>query len=219
MLLVFENFQNRVSDLNKSKFILVDKAHLVFSAIDPVSLSKEGSRLEIYKATSNTFQTLRNLECIPIMNQVAYLPLFESDENDAITEILAKRPVNKRHYVVSLDFYSPRAEQFYNSNYEIRSVSDFGHVNSLIEKPPHASKNGVFIGPNFEIPWSYEIVFSELSKIWREQSTKSKITLLLPNLDSHIRISALAFLGTWFADQVKVIGAGVPRFSRGTGIT
>ena len=198
----------------QEKFTVATGHDNFLEAFDPILLSKDDTRYEIYKATLKCIQTLRELEYVPTSNIIAYLPFTESDMTQVLREILNNTCTKTPHVVICLDFYSPMGTFFEEAGYEIRSINNVQEILSEFMKYPEKGRNGVFIGVNFEIPWDYAGVFLELKELWKLE-TGAEIKLLLPNLDSGIKLSALATLGMWFADQVYTSGKSIPRFAHG----
>lgn len=198
----------------KSKFILAINDQDFLKATDPILLKRDETRLEIYKATLFCIQKLRDLEMFPIKNIIAFLPLTEKDTQKVIKEVIEIHDLGTVGAVINLDFYSPLASLTGNSQFEFRGISDVDEISNQLAKPPLKGKSGVLVGVEHEVSWNFSTVFLELEKIWKMNHEKKTI-LILPNLDSSLRVSSLAVLGSWLADQVIISGDRVPRFANG----
>ena len=209
---ILKNLQRMSDSKLHNSLILASSNDELIIASDPVNLSLERSRLEVYKATLKAIQTLRELKIIQRKGLVGLLPATEPDSKKIVDILTAPLGTNENMIVISLDFYTSLNQNFVDANFETHSINNISQISTQLAKIEHGLLSRHFIGVDFEIEWNYSDIFKELQKINRRKSSKFNIILLLPNLDSNIQISSLAFLGAWFADELKIFSTGTPRF-------
>jgi protein-tyrosine-phosphatase len=213
--MTLDTLQVGLDDELKKIFILAAGDEKVLSASDPVNFTKDQTRLEVYKAALNSIQVLKKYSLLPKTNISAYIPRVESDSSKLFEELSTLVTSPRKHFVISLDFYSPIAHIFKEAGFETKTLESVDKISSQLVQFYHDKSVRLFLGVQFEIPWSYSDIFNELEKITRIGLKNLKISIILPNLDSNVRISTIAILGSWFADEVNVLGTSDPRFAKG----
>lgn len=212
---VFEMLSESLDVQMKEKLMIASSSDSFLSAVDPVNLDTDRTRLEVYKAALKSIQTLRSIGNLPKNNVYGYLPKTESDLFELVSEL--KKNMNRLEWniVISLDFYTPMANLFQDSALEIIHIKRISDI--FLSLKNKSSKNSVdsFLEAEYEISWSYLELFSELSSLSRLNLDKARIHLILPNLNSSFQVSAIAILGAWFADHLKIIGFTNPNFANG----
>jgi protein-tyrosine-phosphatase len=212
---ILDDLTNAVDEAFTPKLTLANGDDDFLTAVDPVHLNKDETRLEVYKVTLKSIQTLRKLGLLKSNKISAYLPKTESDLSTVIDSLLARPHKGNPHVVVSLDFYSPLAGRFEKSGFKVVSLSNISDLRLTVESGVIQAGERLFIGVDYEIPWTYGELYSQLHEISLIDSNKCMISFILPNLDSNLRISSIAILGSWFANQVEFFGSSIPRFAKG----
>lgn len=212
---VFDELRVSLKAETVTKLVLASGDENFLCALDPVGLPKDDTRLEVYKAALKSVQTLRQFKILPKNNIRAYLPMKESDSTELVNQILRDSSESHKHFIISLDFYAPMDDLFSHVGLETRIINSISEISPQINAQFSNNSKGIFLGVQFEVPWTYSEIFQELQEINRLKPKNALVSLILPNLDSSVRISAISILGAWFADRVILIGDSNPRFAQG----
>ena len=212
---VFDELRVSLRAETATKLVLASGDETFLFAFDPINLSKDDTRLEVYKAALKSIQTLRKFKILDKNYIRAYLPIKESDSTQMAKQIISDSLETRKHFIISFDFYAPMGGLFRNLGLETRNINSISEISPQINAKFPNNIKGVFLGAQFELPWTYSDIFHELMEINRLKPKDALISLVLPNLDSSVRISAISMLGAWFADHVTVIGDSEPKFAKG----